>query len=269
MKNSTFATAWRVRGKFRITLNPVLVSLFLAFGFALSSAISAQEVGTALDRMPADLETQFALSALPKALRDQASVYLLDPEKGYELSQEGSSDVTCLVERTVWEMADFRNDIYIPLCYDAAGTETYLKVKMDAATLRAEGMDPDELHAEIEARFRIGTYRAPERAGVSYMVAPLQRTNGPPDMKVHTLSLPHYMPYAPNVTNGDIGATPDLADPASLYRPFIDRQGIDEQSYLVLFVSQMERDQILADEQELLEGLCAYRDVLCDPQTID
>ena len=29
-----------------------------------------------------------------------------------------------MVERTAWELADFRNDIYIPLCYDAAGTTT-------------------------------------------------------------------------------------------------------------------------------------------------
>ena len=68
--------------------------------------------------MPAKLETQFALSALPPALRGQATVYLLDPEKGYQLSRQGTSGVTCLVERTAWELADFRDDIYIPLCYD-------------------------------------------------------------------------------------------------------------------------------------------------------
>ena len=33
-----------------------------------------------------------------------------------------------------------RNDIYIPLCYDAVGTATYLRVMMDAAVLRARGM---------------------------------------------------------------------------------------------------------------------------------
>ena len=35
--------------------------------------------GQAVEKMPAELETQFALSALPPALRDQATVYLLDP----------------------------------------------------------------------------------------------------------------------------------------------------------------------------------------------
>lgn len=241
----------------------------IATALAGAPASSAKEVGTKLDQMPAELEARFALSALPPALRDHAGVYLLDPEKGYELTKEGSSGVTCLIERTAWEKADFRNDIYIPLCYDAVGTETHLQVKLDAAALRAQGMEPEELKAELEGRYADNTYKVPKKAGVSYMVAPLQRTYGPPDMKVHTLSIPHYMPYAPNVTNEDIGATPDLAEPASLYRPFIDRQGYDEQSYLIFFVGQMERDQILADEQALLEDLCAYRDVFCDPQTLD
>ena len=107
-----------------------------------------------VEPMPAELETQFALSALPPALRDQATVYLLDPEKGYQLSRQGTSGVTCLVERTAWELADFRDDIYIPLCYDAVGTKTYLQVIMDTATLRSQGMSPVALKAEIESRYR-------------------------------------------------------------------------------------------------------------------
>lgn len=285
MKNSTFETALCVShrdivvgrsagpgsGAFRsrIMLSSVLASLFLVFGLAFSSVTLARDTGTKLDRMPADLETRFALSALPKALRGDATVHLLDPENGYELAREGTSGITCIVQRTAWEMADYRNDIYIPLCYDAVGTGTFLKVIMDAARLRAEGLGPEKLYAKIESGFRDGTYVVPEKAGVSYMVAPLQRTVAPPDMEVHTVSMPHYMPYAPFVTNEDIGAAPSLDDPSSLYRPFIDRQGIDEQSYLIHLVGQKERNQILADEQELLADLCAYRDVLCDPKAID
>ena len=269
MKHSTFATDWRGRRKSGVARKPALLFLFLVFGFAFSPAALAQDVGTNLDRMPAELETRFALSALPKSLRDDATVHLLDPEKGYELLREGTSGITCIVQRTAWELADYRNDIFIPLCYDAAGTGTFLKVIMEAARLRAEGLGPEELYAEIESGFQDGTYQVPEKAGMSYMIAPLQRTVAPPDMKVHTVSMPHYMPYAPFTTNEDIGAAPSLDDPSSLYHPFIDRQGNDEQSYLIHLVGQKERDQILADEQELLADLCAYRDVLCDPQTID
>lgn len=55
-------------------------------------------------------------------------------------SRQGTSGVTCLVERTAWEQADFRNDIYVPLCYNAEGSKSYLKVIVDAARLRSQGM---------------------------------------------------------------------------------------------------------------------------------
>jgi len=196
-------------------------------------------------------------------MRDKATVYLLDPTKGYQLSQQGTSGVACLVERTVWEWADFRNDIYIPLCYDAVGTKAHLKVIMDTATLRAQGMGPVALKAEIENRYKNKTYRVPEKAGLSYMVAPVMRALGPPDMKVHTMSMPHVMFYAPNITNEDIGAVPNLSVHSSLLYPFIDKQGIAEQSYIIQLIGEAEKAKIMADEQPLLDDLCAYRDVLC------
>ena len=227
------------------------------------SAPPSHATETTLEPMPAELETRFALSALPPALRDKATVYLLDPQKGYSLARQGTSGVGCLVERTAWEMADFRNDIYIPLCYDAAGAKAHFKVIMDAAALRAQGMSPSALKAEIENRYKNRTYTAPEKAGLSYMIAPVQRTLGPPDMKVHTLAMPHLMPYAPGITNEDIGAAPNLGDHSSLRWPFIDKQGNAEQSYMILMVGEAERARILADEKALIDDLCAYRDVLC------
>ena len=34
-------------------------------------------------------------------------------------------------------LGEFRDDLYVPLCYDAAGAATYLKAIMDTAALRA------------------------------------------------------------------------------------------------------------------------------------
>jgi hypothetical protein len=244
---------------------PGLVALGLTATAAVPSnrAPDATPDTTTIDQMPAALETQFALSAAPPRLRDKATVYLLDPRTGYRLSRKGTSGVTCIVERTAWELADFRNDIYIPLCYDAVGTATYLRVMMDAAALRARGMGPVALKAEIEQRYRTKTYRAPVKAGMSYMVGPVFRTIGPPDLKVRTLAMPHLMSYAPYTSNADIGATPDFADPATLHHPFIDRQGIDEQSYIIQLVGEAEKARILSDEKALVDALCAYRDLLC------
>jgi hypothetical protein len=235
----------------------------LATAMAIAPAHADSAKQSKLQSMPETLEMQFALSALPPALRENATVQVLDPDKGYRVAREGTSGVTCIVERTAWELADFRDDIYIPLCYDAAGTKTYLKAIMDAATLRARGIGPDALKTEMEKRFREGTYLAPEKAGVSYMVAPVMRTVGPPDLKVHTMAMPHLMFYAPGITNEDLGAKPDLADPSSLRYPFIDRQGIAEQSYMIQLIGDTEKARILVDEKPLIDGLCAYREVLC------
>lgn len=236
--------------------------------FAISLASMAakpesQGNATTLERMPAALETQFALSAVPPSLRERASVYLLDPAKGYYLSKQGTSSLTCIVQRTAWEYSDFRNDIYWPVCYDAEGARTLLKVIMDSAALRAQGMNPESMKQEISKRYRNGTYKAPQRFGVSYMAGPVMRAIGPPDMKVRTMPMPHLMFYAPFLTNEEIGATPDFNVFSSLRYPFIDQHGIPEQSYMIQLIGEAETNKILSAEQPLIDALCAYRDVLC------
>ena len=245
-----------MKGMKRLTLKLVVLA-------ATMNAISvlAQNAETTIEQMPAKLETQLALSALPPAMRDQATVYLLDPKKGYRLSRQGTSGVTCLVERTAWEQANFRNDIYVPLCYDAEGSKTFLKVIMDVAALRIQGMRPVALKAEIDNRYRNKTYKAPEKQGVSYMIAPVMRTWMLPDWNVHTMPMPHLMFYAPNVTNEDIGAVPG----SGLLYPFIFKEGVAEQSYMIQLIGEAEKAKIMANEKTLLVDLCAYRGVLCLP----
>ena len=169
--------------------------------------------------------------------------------------------MTCLVERTAWEQTDFRNDIYVPLCYDAEGSKTYLKVIMDVAVLRIQGMSPVALKTEIERRYKNKTYKIPQKTGLSYMVAPVMRTWMMPDWQVHTEAMPHLMFYAPNMTNEDIGAVPN----SSLLYPFVFKEGIAEQSYMIQLIGAAEKAKILADEKTLLHDLCSYRDFLCVP----
>jgi hypothetical protein len=241
------------------TITALLASTLLG----MAAAMPAHAVETTLERMPAALETQFALSAAPPGLRAKASVYLLDPKKGYYLAREGSSGVACAVQRTQWEFADYRNDIYYGICFDAAGVKTYLQVVRDAAALRAQGVSPAALKTEIEKRFRDKTYVPPAKPGLSYMVAPIMRTFGPPDMKVQTMAMPHLMFYAPYLTNDDIGAVPNLSDHSSLIYPFVDKQGIAEHTYMIQFMGEAETAKILANEKPLVDALCAYRDLLC------
>jgi hypothetical protein len=150
----------------------------IRLGLIASSVLSSHAADTTIEQMPAKLEAQYALSALPEAMRNHATVYLLAPKKGYEVSQHGTSGVTWLVERTAWEQADFRN---VPLCYDAEGSKTYLKVIMDVASLRIQGMSPVALKSEIERRYQNKTYQVPQKAGLSYMLAPVMHTWMMPD----------------------------------------------------------------------------------------
>ena len=234
-------------------LRDVIVSCLLvpvtAFG---------QQKYSGIEQMPVALEVRFALSALPPALRNAATVYRLDVKKGYVLAQRGTSGVTCLVQRTEWEQLDFRDDIYVPRCYDAAGSATYVKVLTDAEALRIRGMTAPALKAEIERRYEAKRYRPPAKAGVSYMLSPVMRTHLP-DKSVRTMSVPHVMFYAPDVTDKDIGAVPN----ASRGNPFIVREGVSEQSFMLQSVGKAESAAIAASESALINDLCAYREVLC------
>jgi hypothetical protein len=234
-------------------LRDVIVScLFLPL------SVLGQQKSSGIEQMPAALEVRFALSALPPALRGAATVYRLDVKQGYVLAQRGTSGVTCLVQRTEWEQLDFRDDIYVPRCYDAVGSATYLKVLMDAEALRIRGMTAPALKAEIERRYETKRYRPPAKAGVSYMLSPVMRTHLP-DQTVRTMSVPHVMFYAPDVTDKDIGALPNL----SRGNPFIVREGVSAQSFMLQSVGKAEAAAIAASESALINELCAYRDVLC------
>ncbi len=209
--------------------------------------------------MPHSLEVRFALSALPRSLRDNATVYVLDPARGYVLDHAGTDGQNCFVERTEWKRQEYRNDLYTPICYDAAGSKSQMQVRFDVAELRAKGLAAGALKNEIEKRIADGTYKAPERAGFSYMTAPLMRTYSsldPRDKTVMTMVLPHIMYYAPNVTDTEVGGIP----PLSPY-PFVFEQG--PLGYIIQRLGDSEAVKIVASESALLQDLCAYRNYLC------
>jgi hypothetical protein len=212
--------------------------------------------GSGLERMPRALETRFALSALPPVLRTQAAVYLLDPATGYVLDRAGSNGEHCMVNRTEWRPAEYRNDLYYAVCFDSVGARNQMQVLFDVAALRARGLSAEAMKREVERRFSDGTYKAPERAGVSYMTAPVQRTYYVTGFV--TVTLPHLMYYAPNVTDSDIGGVP----PLSPY-PFVIDHG--PHGLFIQLLGEAETAKIVAAESDLLRDLCSYRRDLCAP----
>src|SRR6266851_3917876 len=139
----------------------------IALTFCLLSSLTvgaqnqqpAKRAGTIVP-LPRDLEIQLALSSLPAHLRDHATVYVLNPAKGFEIAQ-----------------------------------------------MQAKGTPPQDLKRIIQRRYKTHVYKAPERAGVSYMLSPILRTYSNPEVDgtLATSMNPHVMHYAPNVSNEDVG----------------------------------------------------------------
>jgi hypothetical protein len=241
----------------------------LLFAIILFSAIQSfaqKPAGTKLEKMPVKLETDFALSALPPYLRANATVYLLDPDKGYYVARKGSNGFICFVSRTEWEWGEFRDDVASPISYDAEGARAIFPGYQDVAAMRASGKyTAQQIKSIMTDRIKKGIYKAPARQGVSFMQGPVMRSyNGPTSdyKKVVTMSMPHDMFYAPYVTNTDIGNTPDAANDG----PFIANAAApvlgpnkSPFGYIIVPLGKDEKAKIMKDDDDLMKRLIAYK----------
>jgi len=219
--------------------------------------------GWELDKMPPDLETELALRALPAHLRGGATVYLLDPAKGYYVARKGTNGFVCFIDRTDWEWGEFRKDVFAPISYDAEGARTILRTYLDVAAMRASGkFTALQIRDSVIARIHRGFYRAPARAGVSYMVAPVMRvyTGNPGDNNVMTMSMPHCMFYAPYVSESDLGVTNDFPNGPALVNPGNTVLGAKKGpfGYIIMPLNNEATAKIRADGKDLLKRLVAY-----------
>jgi hypothetical protein len=213
-----------------------------------------------LERMQASLEMEFALSALPPHLRDAATVYLLDPEKGYYIARQGTNGFSAFINRTDWEWAEFVQDSYAAISYDSEGTKTYLPVFFDVAAMRASGKySPSQIRDVILKRVKDGTYKAPSRTAISYMLCPILRTHVDSTSGIVNMVMPHYMFYAPKVDNMDIGGVWDTHSPYA-----ISSQGnLDKEhsifNYIILPAGDVEKARIIEENKDLLRRLAEYQ----------
>ncbi len=230
---------------------------FFALLLSFNHLSFAQTRNGELDKMPKDLETDFALSALPSHLRAEASVYLLDPSKGYYLARKGSNGFICFVIRTEWESAQFRDDLYTPISFDAEGAKVIYPVYADAASMRASGkFSAQQVKDTIDLRIKKGIYKVP-KPGISYMLGPLMRTFDE-SSKVVTMSIPHYMFYAPYLTAADFGCSSKTTD----HGPVVLGDGKTPHGFALMFAGAEEKAKIVADQARLLKQLAEYRPYL-------
>jgi hypothetical protein len=238
-----------------------LVVLFL-IPILFSVQCFGQNTSWLLDKMPPDLETDFALSALPPRLRDSATVYLLDPAKGYYMARRGTNGFSAYVHRTEWERAEFVQDTYAAISYDAEGAKTYLPVAFAAAEMRASGKySPLEIRDTILKRVMNGTYKAPSRTGVSYMLGPVLRTHQD-DGKIVNMVMPHFMFYAPGVDNTDIGGVWDGHTPFAIGNGNILDKKHSIFNFIIIPAGDMEKGAIIEANIDLLRRLGEYKSCL-------
>ncbi|SRR5581483_1710272 len=265
--------------------NTLTISIISFLLFSLSATAQNSQVanGNKVDALPRDLEIQLALSSLPAHLRDNATVYVLNPDKGFEVARKGTNGFHALVARTgddtfrgSWPFTRYRDDILYPVSFDEAGVNAQLRVFLDAAEMQAKGTPPEKLKQTIQERYKTHQYKAPERAGVSYMLSPILRTYVDPDHNdsVTTSNIPHIMHYAPNVSNAEVGGAMPTPEQFSYYmqhgrwpespNPFVILHG--PHGYMIQFVGVAERDAINKEYAEMLARVCKIKDVWCLPQ---
>ncbi len=242
-------------------------------GLLFSLTVSAQDKRTPkatnkIEPLPRDLEIQLALSALPTHLRDNATVYILNPDKGFEVARKGTNEFHAFVARTgddafrgSWPLTEYRDDILYPISFDKAGAKQQMRVFFDAAEMQAKGTPPGELKKIIKDRYKTGYYKAPERTGISYMLSPILRTYFNPEESdgVVTINYPHVMYYAPNVSNEDIGG----GKLGGMY-PFVIMPG--HHGYFIQPIDLTERQAINKEYEEMLTRLCQIKEVWCLPK---
>ena len=259
-----------------------IIIVIVGLLFALTASAGNKqtpEVMKKIEPLPKDLEIQLALSALPPHLRANATVYVLNPDKGFEVAHKGTNGFQAFVARTgddtfrgSWPFTEYRDDILYPISFDSAGAKEQMRVFFDAAEMQAKGTPPDELKKIIKERFKTGHYKAPERAGVSYMVSPILRTYVNPEEsdKVATSNNPHIMYYAPNVSNEDIGGKPPSISFAGYgmdvggFYPFVIMPG--PHGYMIHLLGLTERAAINKEYEEMLARLCEIKEVWCLPK---
>lgn len=219
--------------------------------------------------LPAELEFELALSALPAHLRENATVYHLNPYQGYEMVRHGNNGFHAFIARTSssiirgsWSFSTYPKDLLIPIAYDSAGQSANMQPLFDIAAMRANGFSAVEAKQAIKQNYHNQIYRAPQRTGLVYMLSPVLRTYADPDKSdtVVTLNIPHYMFYAPKVKhNAEIGGQ---LPPTS--HPFLFQPGIH--GTIVHNAGKKETQAINKEFKHLIKRVCKINKNWCVKQ---
>ena len=185
--------------------------------------------------------------------------------------RRGTNDFTTFVARTSvrFYAADwvysYPSDQLIPVAYDKVGFKHHAIPYFDIERMRIEGVSPKTAKQTLRQRFKDGTYKAPTKGGLSYMLAPIHRAYIAPAKsgEVMTFSFPHYMPYAPYVISKQLGAMDPQGRAGTL-----DHGGhtAGPHGYLYFMVPQDQASAIRTKYAKMLDRLCKLHTNWCLPE---
>jgi hypothetical protein len=159
--------------------------------------------------LPREERIKLAESAAPPEISGNAALYLLE-RTGYVKVREGTNGFTCFVDRQTPLNLE-------PTCFDAEGSASTLLSRFYAEEQRAKGKSEEQIKSEIEAGYKSGKFRAPQKPGIVYMMSEQIYLLVPgTNQMVHVP--PHLMFYAPYATDKDIGSPPPAANMPHLIR---------------------------------------------------
>jgi hypothetical protein len=156
-----------------------------------------------------DKETELALKAAPAHLRSAATVYVFG-KRGYEKVQAGTNGFSCMVNRDGTQDGDYALH---PTCWDPEGSRTILPVMLRVGELIAQEKSAAEIKRDIDEGFAQDRFHSPGKAGIAYMLAGDIKFDPKTGQLASTVFPPHYMIYAPGVTNADIGMSKEATTP--------------------------------------------------------
>lgn len=180
--------------------------VLFAVNCGIASAGSAVGQTRSLELLPRVQEIELATSAAPEHLRKDATVYVFG-KQGYEKARAGTNGFTCLVNRDGAQSGD---NTLRPTCWDMEGSNTIVPVMLRVGELLSQGKNAAEIKSDIDAGFNDGRFHEPRKTGIAYMLSGDVKQFDAKTGKIVARDFPpHYMIYAPGVTNADIGMTPE------------------------------------------------------------
>ena len=179
----------------------LLVACVPALYAAAQTEVPPLESASSMQLLPRAFEVELALSAGPEHLRAEATVYVFGKD-GYEKVKAGTNGFICLVNRDGQQAGD---RTLRPTCWDAEGGISIVPVMLRVGELLAQRQSASEIRRDIDAGYDQGRFLAPHKAGIAYMLRGDVQVDPEAPQVIGQSFPPHYMIYAPGVSNQDIG----------------------------------------------------------------